>query len=392
LTRAENVSRSEPVGDAEDARHDLVMGLVASPGLPSDVARRLADTLPERLEEVFPEVHWVVPVAVDSPIPAGADGVEVVDAVRRRLLSDDWDLAILLTDLPFTIRKRPVVAHLSTSHGVGLVSLPSLGARHLTQRAQDAVVRMIDGLLGESVAAGSDRADGKRRLARVRSRLRNLAVPVRRAEIDGDTIRLVTAVVRGNLRLLAGMIRHNQPWRLITRLSRALSAALAAAAFALVTSDVWRLAGGSSWVRLLVIALVSTAVTVVSIIVAHELWERSRDGVAREQVILFNFGTAATISIGVITMYAGLFVLTFGSALLLVTTGPLEQTLGRPVDFGDYVRLAWLVSSLATVGGALGAALETDLAVREAAYAYRLDERDEEQGADAAMGDGASAP
>jgi len=51
----------------------------------------------------------------------------------------------------------------------------------------------------------------------------------------------------------------------------------------------------------------------------------------------------------------------------------LKGTLGHPVDFGDYARLAWFVSSLATVGGALGAGLESDIAVREAAYRYRWD-------------------
>jgi hypothetical protein len=44
------------------------------------------------------------------------------------------------------------------------------------------------------------------------------------------------------------------------------------------------------------------------------------------------------------------------------------------VHLSDYVELAWLTCSPATVGGALGAGLESDDAVREAAYTYRSDQ------------------
>jgi len=54
----------------------------------------------------------------------------------------------------------------------------------------------------------------------------------------------------------------------------------------------------------------------------------------------------------------------------------LAEAIHHSAGFSDYLRLAWLTSSLAAVGGALGSALESDAAVREAAYAYRpADER-----------------
>jgi hypothetical protein len=105
------------------------------------------------------------------------------------------------------------------------------------------------------------------------------------------------------------------------------------------------------------------------VIVAHGLWERAPDRRLRDQVILFNFATAATVLIGIVTLYVALFLLIFAAAELLLTPAALGSGLGHAVGTGDYATLAWFTASLATVGGALGAGLESDEAVREAAYA-----------------------
>jgi hypothetical protein len=55
----------------------------------------------------------------------------------------------------------------------------------------------------------------------------------------------------------------------------------------------------------------------------------------------------------------------------------LSEELGHEVGVEQYLKLAWLTSSLAILGGALGAAIENERAVREAAYGYRPDSDDE---------------
>jgi len=154
-------------------------------------------------------------------------------------------------------------------------------------------------------------------------------------------------------------------------LSRALTAAAAAGVFALVTPDIWSLASALGWQRLTVVSVCSVVAIGVTLIVGARLWERVADPRTRQQVVLFNIATTATVVIGVAVFYAALFVLSLLAGLLLVVPIRLAEAISHPVTFGDYVEVAWLTSSLATVGGALGAGLESDEAVRRAAYTYR---------------------
>jgi len=366
---------SRTVGSSD--RDELVLGLLGAPGRPTEIAEALAEDLPGLLaDRVSDAVSWGVPVRTDPAVADVSDGVEAIDFARERLVRDGWDLAVCITDAPLRIGTRPVVADASATHGVALISLPALGAVQTRRRARDAVIRLVDGLVGESLELGER---GSRRHARVSHRIASLAAPIRAVEPPDDEVdlRFVAAVVRGNVRLLGGMVRANRPWRLIVRLSRALAAATAAVGFALVTSDLWVLADALNWVRLLVLTVLSVGAVVVWLIVAHRLWEARQGRGSRQQTVLFNAATTLTLLIGAASLYAALFALTLGAAEVVIDAGVLGKALGHHAEVGDYAALAWMASSLATIAGGLGAGLESDEAVREAAYGYRVERASE---------------
>jgi hypothetical protein len=260
---------------------------------------------------------------------------------------------------------------------VGLVSLPALGAVGRQRRLRTAVIHLIEGLLGETVHRSGTAASASRS-RRMAGRLHELRSPLGHARIHEDgSVRFVAAVLRGNLRLLVGMVLANDPSTVILRLSGALVAALGAAVLSIILSDVWLLADAQGWVRLLLLSVFSTVATCVTLIAAHHLWERARTPRARERVILFNLATTATIALGVLTLYVALFGIMAICAAALIPVHVLEEKVGHSVGAGDYLNLAWFVASLATIGGALGSVTESDLAVRHATYRHREDERTE---------------
>jgi hypothetical protein len=351
------------------SKPEIVVGLLASPGPASELTESLLPEIAGRLPERLPGVRWRLEFVSDRLVEPPTDLSAIISAGRRMLLDRGWHLAVCVTDLPLQTARRPVIAHVSTTHGVAVLSMPALGPVSVRKRTADTIVRLIGHMLGDiELAAG---AGQRRTLAdAVTRRMGELGTPVDHGE---HGMGFAARVVSGNIWLLLGMLRANRPWRLALRLMRALAAAFAAGVFALVTSDIWRLAYYLGPVRLTIIALGSVAGIIVTIMITTGLWERSPHPDAREQVILFNIVTATTVGIGVVVLYVALFIVMLASALLLVPADLLSIQLGHPASAADQVRLAWLATSIATLGGALGAALESHETVREAAYTYQPD-------------------
>ncbi len=349
---------------------EIIVGLLASPGPAAELTESLLAEIADRLPQQLPGVRWRLEFVSDRLVQPPTGLSELISAGRRMLLDRGWHLAVCVTDLPLQTARRPVIAHVSATHGIAVLSMPALGPLSVRKRAAATVVRLIGHMLGDITPADT----GQRRTLgdAVTRRMRELGT---RVEHRDRGVGFVTRVISGNIWLLLGMLRANRPWRLALRLMRVLVAAFAAGVFALVTSDIWRLAEYLGPTRLTVIALGSVAGILVTIVVTTGLWERSPHPAAREQVIMFNIVTAATVGIGVAVLYLALFIAMLTAALLLVPQGLLGSQLGYPAGVADQIRLAWLATSIATLGGALGAALESHETVREAAYTYQPDAR-----------------
>jgi hypothetical protein len=352
---------------------DIVLGVIVAPGLARDVTAKIASELAHDLEALDMGVEWRTELRVDRLVAPPAQATEIIDAARRKLLDENWDLGVVVTDLPLRVGRRPVSRQVSPTHGIAVVSLPALGALHLAPRLRRTLLELV----GELVGDGGGQWSGDGALARLRRRwgrglLQELATDT--SDRPGALRFLfVPEVLASHLRLLLGMVRANRPWRLAARLYRALLAAVVAGAYGLVTSDIWRISATAGSTRLALASIASISFTSGAVIVAHGLWERAPDRQLRDQVILFNVATAATILIGIATLYTALLLMIFAAAELLLSTQALGSGLGHAVGTGDYATLAWFTASLATVGGALGAGLESDEAVREAAYASSTD-------------------
>jgi hypothetical protein len=365
---------------SEQHRPEIVVGLVATPpDYPARVAARLAAELAGRLaERVDADVRWTVREGWGEVAPRRDGGAEaLLDDLARRRADERWDVAICLTDLPLHTDRVPLVAQTSAQRHVAMVSLPALGLRQLR-----AVRAAVPDLVGRLLTDASDERVPPAGWAQAELASRVAAIRRMVGEGDAGELRYVASRLIGRVRLLTGMVRANRPGRALLGLSKLLVGAFGTAAFALTTNTIWQMGDALGGLRLAVIMLLALTALVAWLIVAHDLWEKTDRETPAELARMFNVGTILTLTLATAVSYVVLFSGTVLAAALLINTSVLEQTLQRPVHFTDYLTLAWIISSLATVGGAIGSGLENEQTVRAAAYGYHpepggwQDERD----------------
>jgi hypothetical protein len=318
----------------------LRVGLVADPEAPTQIARGLADLGPDDRDGA-----WDITV-LSEPFTTGSEDVgAAADRLRDHRREHDWDLVVGLTELPLhDADGHHLLVDTDPEQRVAVLSLPALGGVRPHARARRAVRTLLTGM--------SDPAShGERRL------------PLPRAG--------------GRWRLLLGMVLANRPWLLVPGLKSALVAALATGAVATINSTVWLLAGSLSWWRLVVATVASIALVVGWLVVDAGLWDRPDDDSvqARRRSRLYNASTLLTLLTGVTLCYLALYAVNLAWALFVLDPTLMGGYLQADFGYRDLFVLSWFVASAATVGGGLGSGLESDEAVRAAAYSKREEER-----------------
>ncbi len=259
---------------ASAERDHVVVGLIADPGAtPAGVAQQLhGDLAKELAEQLGPETSWDVRVSYEV-LPTGTHGhASMFDIGHERMRRYGWDMVVCITDLPMRSGRYPVVAELSRDRATSVVSLPAFGVIRLQRR----VCRVIIQLVAELVARGAAEDDEQPRRPGHKLRGNWLTGHFDRVTPDTENIDIRITASRGRQRMLAGMVRSNQPWRVFFGLTGAAAGALAFSAFYLLNSNLWEVSNTLGPIRLTLAMLASLTILVTWLIIRHGLWESPR--------------------------------------------------------------------------------------------------------------------
>ncbi|RNM11544.1 hypothetical protein EFL26_22520 [Nocardioides pocheonensis] len=288
---------------------------------------------------------WDITV-VSQPFTTGSEEVATaMGRLQHQARQHDWDYVVGLTELPLHDHEgNHLVVESDPDGRTAVLSLPALGGLRMHARARRAVRSLVDAMAGP-------KTDDEHRVA--------LSQP------------------RGRPRVLLGMVLANRPWLLVPGLKSALVAALATGAVATINSTVWLLADSLAWWRLVVATVVSVILVVAWLVIDGELWDRPDDDSpqARERSRMYNASTLVTLMVGVSICYVALYLVNLAWAFFVLEPGLMGSYLHAQLGYGDFFVLAWFVASAATVGGGLGSGLESDEAIRAAAYSKREEDR-----------------
>ena len=165
-----------------------------------------------------------------------------------------------------------------------------------------------------------------------------------------------------------------QPWMIPVRLSRLTTAAASTLVVLLMTAEAWEAGMSQPLWRVVLLSLASLGVTSVYLIRRQRLLvgssRRRRSTRLSELRSIGNSAIVIAVVLGMLTTYAGLFLAAFVAAWGFYPPGLVHNwaaSVGGPLDWPHYARLAGSIASLGLTIGALGASFEPRGYVRHVA-------------------------
>lgn len=365
------------------------VGLVSSPELPSTIAHAIKESLEEELSAYVAngELEWKVEVIVDLLTGAAENVKDILDETERLKSQYEWNFAVSLTDLPIYNGNSIVLADAEIDKCIAQVSLPSFGWRPTPKRVKNTIILMVKELYFRQHYEYeqydlAQKGIGPLNPNRKRSFLNRLEKTfhfssIRRIEspecIEGNSVRfIVNPKLNGLFRILFGMTIANRPWSILPAFKSVVAIAFATGAYGLIFPTLWKLSTtyeGARFIGLMLTAIIGMAIW---IIFSHDLWEKKKKGEETNRLRwLYNCTTLLTLGTSVMMYYFLLFFLFLIAVSVFVPPDLFQAEAGTDIGPLNYLKLAWLVTSVATFAGAIGAGLENPERVRKSAYSYR---------------------
>lgn len=359
----------------------LVVGIVAAPGIANKLSHKMVDALPDLLSKyISSQYKWKIEVIVNALTGLAEEADKAYQKTEDYLDRYNWNYIISLTDLPLFHDNEAVIAvDINEENGASMISIPAYGWRPLTKRLEKTIITVIHeiNLQFSDHAKDDNEKDDEERQKEYRnifpfSNLRKIRTYA--DETHTMHIRyIVASKVSGNLRLLSGMTFANNPLRLMQSMNSVIAIAFTTGASGMIFSTMWQLGNTFTAGRLTVLSLFAIIGMIAWIILAHNLWESTRYSQNRKITRLYNMTTLTTLGTSVLIYYIVLMLLYIIAALILLPSGFLgrQLELKHVAPFSLYIFIAWFAASISTIAGAIGAGMRNEKLVRESTYGSR---------------------
>lgn len=133
------------------AKRGITVGLFADEGMPASVVQTVSDEAPAYLRDTLDnDVAWKVAHRVHT-FALDEEGHIPMDDIAKQRRRLDWDVAILVTDLPRQVGNQPIVSDYNSKLRVALLSLPAVGAWQIRRRTRNVMIHLLGHLLENDI-------------------------------------------------------------------------------------------------------------------------------------------------------------------------------------------------------------------------------------------------